>query len=262
MSDALGGLPSCPALPFQDGAVFASTFWIVNRVLLVCLLSLGAPAWPAPAQNARAPEVQRLELERLAFHKKLLESGLEPLKQHLTSLTALEKQLAQAGDYTGAIEARNERKRLTTELERLDKELLLAQMRAQSIEARLLPDRIPMELSAAELDGGTRLEGGEIVGWSRPGASAKWKLPALPAGGYEVIVRYRCGPVEGGQMEVKETRYSLTTEVQTTLRGPEEKNIGTLKITDGSGPLVISARSVVKDNLMHLMAVHLTPAGR
>lgn len=235
----------------------------MNRALLACLLGFGAPALPAAAQEARAvAEGRPLELARLAFQKRLLEAGLHPLKQHLTSLAEMEKQLAQAGDYAGAIEARNERKRLTTELERLDKELLLTQTRAQSLEARLLPEKIPLDLAAAELEGGVRLDGGALTGWGRPGASAKWKLPGVPPGGYEVVLRYRCGPLEGGSLQVQETRYSLVSEVMTTLRGPQERNIGTLKITDGAGPLVLSARTVVKDNLMHLLSAHLVPAGR
>jgi len=249
-----------PRLPFPQGAPPSAS--MVKRALIACVLALGAPAWPAAAQEARAPEPQTLELMRRGFQKRLMEAALNPLKQQLTSLAELEKQRAAAGDYAAAIEARDQRKRLTTELERLDKELLLAQTREQSLKARLLPERVSLDLAHAELDGGVRMDGGALTGWSRPGAAAKWKLPDLPPGGYEVVVRHRCGPLEGGSLQVAEARFTLDADVVTTLRGPQEKNLGTLKVTDGSGPLVISARSVVKDNLMHLLAVHLTPAGR
>ena len=232
----------------------------MNRTLAVALL-LGAPACPAVAQDTRAPTAT-IELERLKFQERLLEAGLQPLQQHLAALQELERQRATAGDYAGAIEARNQRKKLTTELERLDKELLLTQTREQSLKARLLPDRIPLPLDAAELEGGVRRASGALTGWSGPEAAVTWKLPDLPPGGYEVLLKYRCGALEGGTLEVHEARFHLNAEVLTTLRGPQEKNLGTLKITDGSGSLVIRARSVLKDNLMHLLAVHLVPAAR
>lgn len=233
---------------------------LVNRTLAVALL-LGAPACPAVAQDTRAPAAT-IELERLKFQERLLEASLQPLQQHLAALQALEQQRAGAGDYAGAIEARNQRKKLTTELERLDKELLLTHTREESLKARLLPDRIPLPLDAAELAGDVRRDGGALTGWSGPEAAATWKLPDLPPGGYEVLIKYRCGALEGGTLEVREAHFHLTAEILTTLRGPQEKNLGTLKITDGRGTLMIRARSVLKDNLMHLLAVHLVPAAR
>ncbi len=256
------GFRSClrPRPGYLCGAAIPRRLPLVNRTLAAVLL-LGAPACPAAAEETRAPAAT-LELERLSFQKRLLEAGVRPLQQHLAALQELEKQRAAAGDYTGAIEARNQRKKLTAELERLDKELLLTQTREQSLKARLLPDRIPLALEAAVLEGGVRRAGGALTDWSGPEAAVTWKLPNLPPGGYEVLIKYRCGALEGGTLEVQETRFRLGAEVLTTLRGPQEKNLGTLKITNGSGPLVIRARSILKDNLMHLLAVHLVPAAR
>ena len=242
----------------QDG--FPPVNRPVNRTLAVALM-LGAPACPAVAQDTRAPAAT-IELERLKFQERLLEVSLQPLQQHLAALLDLEKQRATAADYAGAIEARNQRKKLTTELERLDKELLLTHTREESIQARLLPDRIALSLDVAKLAGGVRRSSGALTGWSNAEATATWKLPNLPPGGYEVLIRYRCGALEGGTLEVREARFHVNAEILTTLRGPQEKNLGTLKITDGSGSLVIRARSVLKDNLMHLLAVDLVPAAR
>ena len=61
---------------------------------------------------------------------------------------------------------------------------------------------------------------------------------------------------------MQETRFTLKGQIDTTLKGPQEKNLGTLKITDGSGPLTLTAVALVKDNLMDLMSVHLVPASR
>lgn len=213
------------------------------------------------AHGANLEPRQTLDLTRLSFQRSILEASLEPLKKHLSELILLEKARAEAHDYAGAIEARDLRKRLEDELERLAKELLLLQTREQSIEASLLPERISLPLESATLTG-VRRDGGFITGWSKPGASAEWKLNKLPPGGYEVILRYRCSPIEGGSLVVQETRFTLMADVETTLKGPQEKNIGTLKITDGSGPLKISARTVLKDNLMQLLAVYLVPASK
>ncbi len=244
--------------------VFVS-FSSVNLVLVSgCWLWLGGLALlaaPAAVPVSEPPPKRTLDLARLAFQRSILETSLAPLKKHLSELILLEKSRADARDYTGAIEARDLRKHLETELERLDKELLLLQTREQSIKASLLPDRIRLPIEAATLKE-VRRDGGALTGWARPGATAEWKLNNLPPGGYEVILRYRCSPLEGGSLTVQESRFSLMADVETTLKGPLEKNLGTLKITNGSGPLKISARTVLKDNLMHLLAVELVPASK
>lgn len=263
--------PGCGWLPsfcyFQGGnsTLFCPILNSVNLALVSgCWLWLSGLALLAPAKSMSAaePDPKRtLDMTRLAFQRSIVEASLAPLKKHLSELILLEKSRAEARDYTGAIEARDLRKRLETELERLAKELLLLQTREQAIKSSLLPDRIRLPIDAANLTGVHR-EGGLLTGWSKPGASAEWKLDNLPPGGYEVILRYRCTPLEGGSLTVQETRFSLMADVETTLKGPQEKNLGTLKITDGSGPLKISARTVLKDNLMQLLAVDLVPASK
>lgn len=226
--------------------------WFGGLVCLACCAGL----WAAEPDSR-----QSLELKRIAFQRSVVEASLEPLKKHLSELILLEKSRADARDYSGAIEARDLRKRLEMELERLDKELLLLQTREQSLYASLLPDRIKLPLDEAKLNG-VKKEGGSLTAWSKAGASATWALNKLPPGGYEVILRYRCSPVEGGSLVIKESRFTLQADVETTLKGPQERNIGTLKITDGSGSFSITARTVLKDNLMHLLAVELVPASK
>ncbi len=202
-----------------------------------------------------------IALMRLGYERSLIEASLAPVKEQITTLGTLEKQFASERDYDAAITARDERKRLQNELARLDKELLLLQTREQALKTSLLPDRIKFPLDAATLSG-LRHEGGAITGWSQVGASATWKLPALPPGGYEVLLRYRCGAAEGGRLLIKEARYTLSANIETTLRGPEERSAGTLKISDGSGTLTLSAEALVSSNLMQLLAVELVPASR
>lgn len=204
---------------------------------------------------------QALDAAQLQFQRSMIESSLAPLKKHLLELTALEKKLAESGDYSTAINVREQRRRVEGDLERMDKELLLMQTREQSLKAALLPDRITLPLEKAVLSG-VQFSGGALTGWNRPGASAKWKLPSLPPGGYEVILRYRCGALDGGVVQVQETKFSLTNQIDTTLTGPQEKNLGTIKITDGTGPLTLAAVTLVKDKLMDLIDIHLVPASR
>ena len=208
-----------------------------------------------------APTEMDFEMAKLKFERAMVEASLTPLKNHLIELSNLEKQRAEARDYPAAIALRQERRKVEDELERLDKELLLLQTREQSLKASTLPDKIPFALDQAQLSG-VRREGGGITGWSKVGASASWKLPALPPGGYEVIIRYRCRALEGGVLEVKEAKFRLSGQIDTTLKGPQEKSLGTLKVTDGSSTLTLTATTLVKDNLMDLLGLWLVPASR
>ena len=232
--------------------------------VLACAFVVAGFAMSAPMAEKRTDDPGAspdIALLRLSYERDLIEASLAPLKEQITTLGTLEKQFATERDYDAAITARDERKRLQNELSRLDKELLLLQTREQALKTSLLPDRIKLPLDAATLSD-LRQEGGAITGWSKIGAAATWKLPALPPGGYEVMLRYRCGTAEGGKLLIKEARFTLTTNIETTLKGPEERNAGTLKISDGSGTLTLSAQALVTDNLMQLLAVELVPASR
>lgn len=241
------------------------TFPRVNPCLVFAYaLVLAGLTALAPAADSRvgdpgsSPEIALL---RLSYERGLIESCLGPVKEQITTLEKLEKQFAASREYDAAITARDERKRLQNELARFDKELLLLQTREQALQSALLPDRIQLPLDSAVLSD-VRLEGGAITGWSRTGASATWKLPSLPPGGYEVMLRYRCGAAEGGTLLIKEARFTLTTAIETTLKGPQERSAGILKVSNGSGSLTLSAESLVSNNLMQLLAVELIPASR
>lgn len=232
-------------------------------VLAFAFVFAGA-ALSVPAAEARLGDPgasQEIASLRIGFERRLIEASLKPVKDQITALSALEKQFAEARDYDAAITAREERKRLQNELNRLDKELLLLQTRELAVKVSALPERIKLPLDAAVLTG-VRREGGAITGWSKIGASASWKLPVLPPGGYEVMLRYRCGAAEGGTLLIKETRFTLSTSIETTLKGPEERNAGTLKISEGASTLTLAAQSLFTTNLMQLLGVELISASR
>lgn len=211
----------------------------------------------------QVPKVSSKEhaLWRLSVDRALLEASLGPVKKQLIALDELEKQRATARDYEGALAVRTERRKLEGLLVQLDRELARLGMREQALRTAAVPGRLSMPLEQAVLDGVVH-QGGVLSGWSREGATATWQLPSLPPGGYEVIIRYRCGPLEGGILEVREAHYHLEAPIETTLKGPQEKNLGTLKITDGNGKLTLQGRALLKGSLMDLLGLWLVPAAR
>lgn len=249
-------------LAFPDSIVLYPPSVKPGLVLACAFVFAGAvfPASPEPRADDPGSSAD-VALLRLAYERNLIEGILAPVKLQITTLSGLERQFAEARDYDAAITARDERKRLQSELARLDKELLLLQTREQALKTSLLPDRIKFPVEEAQLNG-VRLQSGSLVGWSAVGASATWKLPSLPHGGYEVMLKYRCGAAEGGVLLIQEARFSLSAPIETTLKGPEERNAGTLKISDGTGTLTLTAQSLVTNNLMQLLAVELVPASR
>jgi hypothetical protein len=233
--------------------------FVLASVFVAAGLLMSAPAVEKRADDPGSS--QEIALLRLDYGRSLIEASLAPIKQQITTLAGLEKQFTDARDYDAAITARDERKRLQNELARLDKELLLLQQRSLERQIASLPDRIKLPLESATLTD-LRREGGTITGWSKAGASASWKLPTLPPGGYEVMLRYRCGAAEGGTLLIKETRFTLTTNIETTLKGPEERNAGTIKISEGGGTLTLTAQTLITNNLMQLLGIELVPSSR
>jgi hypothetical protein len=251
---------------------------------LLLLATLAASALTSVGQGNSSPKIQKklqkgtstssddsvpasppqeIELARLEHHHQMLVASLGPLKTALSRLDDLAMYNARSRNYEAAIAARTERERIATDLDRIAKEILLLDTRKQVIKTALLPDRILLSLPEARLDGVRFDEQTKsLTRWDRPGAYAEWTLPSLPPGGYEVLLTYQCNPLEGGTVLLDEKTFSLSGEMDTTLRGPEVKNLGTLKVTDGSGPLRLTAKTIVKSNLMDLFAIELVPANR
>jgi hypothetical protein len=224
-----------------------------HLTLLLSLLWLLSPVGGVYAD----PEADFIS-KRAAFGKSASTAALPVLKQQLTALLALERSAATARNYDAALATRDERRRVEAQVATLEKLQLLttAQEKASQVTAS-----IQLPLANATLSG-TQLEAGSIVGWATSGATASWKLPNLPAGGYEVVIKYTSQPTEGGSLLVSEASYTLKATIGTTLKGSEELNLGTLKVTQGDGTLTLKALSVVGDNLMKLEAVQLLPAAQ
>ena len=199
---------------------------------------------------------------RAKFELNLAESTLPTLRDYAEALTTLEKQAVAARDYDPAGAVRSEHQRVTTEIASQEKLALLLKARQTTTDSNSSASRILLKISDAKLEGVTLDAATQcLTGWAA-GASATWKLPDLPPGGYEVILKCSSGPLEGGTVQIKEAFYSLTGTISTTMKGVEEQNLGTLKIRDGSGTLKITALTVLKSNLMQLQSVELLPANR
>lgn len=212
---------------------------------------------PTPNSAARS----ELGLARTAFDLAMLRASLPAMRRYAADLRAHETRLAAARDYEAAIPVRDERQGIEREISRLEKEDLLLTTREQALRSALLPDRIVLPLDKAILSDATYDPARKVItGWKKSGSGATWSLPALPPGGYEVVLRYSCDALEGGSILVRETIYTLSASMGTTLKGPTEKNIGTLKVSNGSGTLSILATNVLRDNLMNLHNVELIPA--
>ena len=219
----------------------------------------GPKAAIAPPGNGGARS--EFGLLRVGFDLGLLRASLPAMRQYAAELRALESKLAAARDYEAAIVARNERQGLEREIARLEKEDLLLGTREQALRSALLPDQIVLAPERAILSDVTYDPAKKaLTGWRKNGSGVTWSLPALPPGGYEVVLRYSCDALEGGSVLVRETVYTLSSPITTTLKGPAEKNIGTLKVSNGSGTLSIVASNVLRDNLMELYSVVLIPA--
>lgn len=210
---------------------------------------------------AAEPDVQAL---RTDFSAKLASASLPVLEQQLASIIALERKAADATDYASAQAASEEKKRLQSIIAEFKKVSLLAIGTTAVTSRKNSPSIILKPADARDGLSGVRIdpETGLLTDWSKPGASATWKLSGLAPGGYEVILKYESGALEGGSIVVEEKFFMLSATLQTTLNGPMEHRLGVLRIRDGDGTLKITAKTVLKGNLMRLHSVELLPVNR
>ena len=232
----------------------------VLRVTILLQLALAVSAlWGQ--QDAAAVATEELEKAELDFIKELVTTSMPTIKQQALNLLSLEQKAVAQRDYGAAQQMRLRRQELEWELLRLDRQLQWLGTREESLRAKLLPERIELPLGAAQLKG-PRLVGGELTGWSQSGASATWKLPNLPTGGYELLARLRCGALEGGIIEAREAKFFMRAQISTTSQGPQEQVLGILKISNGRGELSLTANSILKDNLFNLIGLWLIPSSQ
>lgn len=214
---------------------------------------------PTDHEAAQPPEYDLRQL-RAQFRESLLKAILPEQKDYQSQLAELEKKLVAAHDYAGAIQARDERLALEQEITAFEQEMPRLTARAAGSE-QLLPERIVFKPAEASLSGLTLGKDGSIQAWESTSASATWKLPKLPAGGYEVFLKYVSGKEDVG-FKVKESFYFLRGKMAPSNGRALEKPLGTLRIHDGEGTLTLSAESLPKSGPVRLVALELAPVNR
>jgi hypothetical protein len=218
-----------------------------------------ALAEPCGAQT-HPPEGDLRQL-RAQFRESLLTALLPEQHAYHDQLLELEKKLVTAHDYAGAIQSRDERIALEQEITAYEQELPRLAARASGAD-QLLPERIVFKPSDARLSGLTLEKDGTLAQWSGSQASATWSLPKLPAGGYEVFLKYSSGKEDITGFIVKENFYFLRGKTTPSNEKPAEKSLGTLRIRDGEGTLTLAAESAPKNCALRLLALELAPVNR
>jgi hypothetical protein len=194
---------------------------------------------------------------KAAFRRNLLTAAIPEMKAHREELLALEKKLAAAQDFAGAVKARDERAKLDSQIGALEQEAAILDSRPAVGNAARLAARIELKLSEAKLMG-TQMDGkdGAIIGWNQPNASATWQLPGLPPGGYEVLLR--CTG-HAGEVILKEAFYSLTTSCKAATEKSLEQNLGVLRIRAGTGTLTLGVAQPEKCSEWRVYSLVLVP---
>jgi len=214
------------------------------------------PALTSGAQDA-GPDLRSLKAQ---LRRELLTAALPEQKAQREALLALEKKYASAQDYSGAIKARDERQRIEQEITIMEKELAALGQRATAVGASRAPERIELNLSEAALSG-VRLDAGDksLTGWNATGASATWKLPNLPAGGYEVSLNHQGSDASAS---LKESFYTLTSDLKPAKDKVVTQTLGTLRVRDGAGSLTLTMGPADKCASLRIYSVVLVPAAR
>ncbi|MEZ0386343.1 MAG: hypothetical protein ACAI34_04690 [Verrucomicrobium sp.] len=225
----------------------------------VFLVGLSVTSKDSSAAQDVTPEREMRSL-KMQLRQDLLTAMLPEKRKQMEELIALEKKLATTQNYAGALRARDERLKLEKEISNIEKELPALRAQAASLLARSLPERIELKLSEAQITG-LKLDSreGTLGGWQTPGASAAWKLPDLPPGGYEVVMRYSS---DDGGIVLKESFYSLAVPCGTATKAPAERSVGTLRIRDGNSSLTLTANPPEKSATLRVYSLSLVPASR
>ena len=212
-----------------------------RRLVVVCAATLSALVGNTPLQ-AQDPSPSRADApagppELVAAQAAFVDAvakRLQPLnRSYIEALRKLEKQLATAGDYRGAIAARGERRIAA-------RALAAATMKERIVQAPApapAPPTEPLIFSVADADSKVGVEiadGQATIG--RSDSSIVWKLEAPIPGNYAVAVSYKCA--EPSEFWVKESFFRLRASLPAALEW-RTAVLGTLKVTSEATGLTL-----------------------
>ena len=211
--------------------------------------------------SAEAPP--DLRTARFEYRRDLLTALLPEKKTYLESLLTLERRLAAKGDYPAAMHTRDERIVLEQEIKAIEHEIPVLTALALNLRTGPLPDRA-IFLTKDATNQGLKFDAktNTLTGWESEAASARWTLPNLPPGGYEVLLTYATPAQNSVTLQVKESFYSLRSTLDATNDKTLEKNLGTLRIRDGKGSLTLGAVKSGTGEKLQVFSLALVPANK
>jgi len=211
--------------------------------------------------SAEAPP--DLRTARFEHRRDLLMALLPEKKAYLESLLTLERRLATKGDYAAAMHTRDERIAVEQEIKTIEHEIPVLTTLALNLRTAPLPDRA-LFLSRDATNQSLKFDPktNALTGWDSESASARWTLPNLPPGGYEVLLTYANPAQKSVTLEVKESFYSLRGTLDATSDKTLEKNLGTLRIRDGKSSLILGAVKNGTGEKLQVFSLALVPANK
>ena len=216
------------------------------RFFTYCMLI--AIACPIPAQSDSRGDFFALKAE---FEARIANSGEDQYRFYLAELEKLESTLVSQKNYASAIAVKNEvdavRKRLSE---------FGSESAPMATLGRILFLPNTAKLTGVDYDSDAEA----LYGWRNMGDAARWDLPDLEPGGYEVILEFSANSIEGGNYAIFEEFFRLDGKIASSDGTIVKTKIGTLKIRSGQSHLTLQATSDNLGGLMHLKSIELIPA--
>ncbi len=189
------------------------------------------------AANAAAQEPPTELADAGAAFRAKLQERLETLnRSYVAALQKVESELAAAGDYDGAIAARQERIAV-------GEQIVAAALREQAPRREppptaAMPAAEPIVFEAeAALLGGTAARAGAGARLADSGSSLSWKLPGPMPGHYDVAIAYRADAA--ATVWVRERFFRLKGELPAGADAPPLP-IGALKLTADADAIAVT----------------------
>ncbi|MEM6910395.1 MAG: hypothetical protein AAF555_02330 [Verrucomicrobiota bacterium] len=206
-------------------------------LVLALLASLPCPA--ASTQDLAALRKSYAEVFRRGIYQKFLEQTLRPAQ-------ALEKQTALRGDFAALPDVVRFRKQ---------QERRVALRSLQGLE---------LSASMARPEGAITLgQGGEaLLGWRETGSQARWELPEMAVGGYQVTLVASVTGTVSGQLRLASSYHFL--EIEIAAQKPRGALVrlpaGVLQIGPGTSQLRLEVSEGLSGGVFQLQRLVLEPA--
>ena len=232
------------------------------------LLSLAAAVvGGVPAQEA----TDALKKRQAEWREQVARETQTLREQYAQMLARTEQELVAKRQYAAAKKVRSERAAVMRSLGKSIESSGGGAKDNTSADEKSVGSGVVLSAAKARPEGGVKLAqaSGEdslapavLVGWTAPGAKARWTLPeGLAGGGYDVEVTYATAPDAGGTIEMAEEFHRLRRDVKAGAGWDDFRTevLGTLRLLTNSRVLELSAAAVKGSELFRLRSVRLIP---